>query len=130
MSNQNVKAWHEYIKNPEQAALLPQLDDDVVFHSPVVHTPQAGKQITCAYLTAATQVFANSGFVYLKEIVDGNRAVLEFQCEVEGTMINGVDIITWNEAGLITEFKVMVRPLKAMNKIHEKMAQMLEKLRS
>ena len=99
---------------------------DAVFHSPVVHTPQRGKTLTHAYLAAAFQVFFNPSFRYVREVVDGQNAVLEFEVEIEGIAVNGVDMITWNDDNQITEFKVMLRPLKAINLIHQKMAQMLQ----
>ena len=130
MSNENVARWHDYALNPTPEALSAQLHDDVVFHSPVVHTPQKGKQITFAYLMAATSVFSNAGLKYVREVIDGNMAALEFVCEIEGITINGIDVVTWDDDGLITDFKVFIRPLKAVNKLHEKMAAMLEELKS
>lgn len=102
------------------------LADDVVFHSPVVHTPQEGKDITKMYLTAALYVFANDTFRYVREVVSDTDAVLEFQTDIEGISVNGVDMISWNEKGEISSFKVMVRPLKAINKIHQMMGEMLK----
>ena len=96
-----------------------------MFHSPVVHTPQEGRDKVFAYLHAASHVLGGDDFRYLREIVDGDQAMLEFQSSLDGIQINGVDIITWNEEGKISDFKVMVRPLKAINKVWEKMAEML-----
>ena len=101
----------------------------VVFHSPVVHTPQEGKPITTLYLAAAMHVLNNDNFKYLREITSDNHAVLEFQTEIDGIVINGVDMITWREDGRIIDFKVMLRPLKAINLIHRMMGEMLEKLK-
>ena len=97
------------------------LADDVVFQSPVVHTPQRGKAITTQYLAAALQVLNNESFTYLNEWIGETSAVLEFQSVIDGIEINGVDIIAWNAAGKITHFKVMVRPLKAINLLHQMM---------
>uniref|UniRef100_UPI003593CBEB nuclear transport factor 2 family protein n=1 Tax=Blastomonas sp. TaxID=1909299 RepID=UPI003593CBEB len=111
-----VAAWHAYMQGGSQPeALQAMLADDAVFHSPVVHTPQAGKAKVFVYLHAASHVLGNDSFTYERELVDGNQAMLEFACTVDGIHINGVDIIRWNDAGLIEDFKVMVRPLKAMN---------------
>jgi len=90
------------------------LADDAVMLSPVVHTPQKGKMLTMAYLLAAGETIGNDTFKYTKIFDCGNRAVLEFETEMDGIHVNGVDIIQWNESGQITEFKVMVRPLKAI----------------
>ena len=79
------------------------------------------------YLTAALHVFGNESFRYVREVVGESDAVLEFETEIDGIIVNGVDMIKWNGNGKITEFKVMVRPLKAINVIHEKMGEMLKK---
>ena len=130
MTSPNLQRWHDYMKSHDLDALKTMLADDVVFHSPVVHTPQKGKEITYMYLASADQVLGNDKFRYLREFDLGDRAVLEFQTEIEGLQINGIDMIEWNEAGQITEFKVMVRPLQAINKVHEMMGRMLERLKS
>ena len=124
-----LKTWHRLMQERDVNGLDDLLADDAVFHSPVVHTPQEGKAITRQYLAAAFHVLGNDQFEYLREIVDGNNAVLEFRTELDGIVINGVDMIQWDEEGRIRDFKVMVRPLKAVNKLHEKMAAMLEALK-
>ncbi|MFL1404453.1 nuclear transport factor 2 family protein [Marinobacter sp. M1N3S26] len=121
-----LKTWHQLMQNRDVNGLDDLLADDAVFHSPVVHTPQEGKAITREYLAAAFYVLGNDQFEYLREIVDGNNAVLEFRTELDGIVINGIDMIQWDDEGRIRDFKVMVRPLKAVNKLHEKMAAMLE----
>jgi len=129
MIQDTVAAWHKLLKTKDAAGLDDILADNVVFYSPVVHTPQAGKPITTLYLTAALHVFVNDSFKYLREVVSGNNAVLEFTTVIDGITVNGVDMLTWNTDGKITEFKVMVRPLKAINLIHRMMADMLEKMK-
>lgn len=120
-----VKSWHEIVRKRDVALLDELLADDVVFYSPVVHTPQVGKAITAMYLKAAMHVFGNESFRYVREVAGESDAVLEFETEIDGITINGVDMIRWNAEGRITEFKVMVRPLKAINLVHERMAAML-----
>ena len=123
-----LKKWHEVVEaGSDPAALASIMTEDAVFHSPVVHTPQKGRPIVVAYLSAAGQTLGNDSFEYLRKIVDGNHAVLEFQTEMDGISVNGVDMITFNDEGLITDFKVMVRPLKAVNKVWEMMGAQLEK---
>jgi len=97
-----------------------------VFLSPIVHSPQRGKQVTAQYLSAAFRVFFNETFHYVRELVHGHDAVLEFLVEIDGISVNGVDMIKWNEEGRIVEFKVMLRPLKAIQLIHQKMGEMLK----
>lgn len=121
-----LKTWHRLMQDRDVNGLDDLLADDAVFHSPVVHTPQEGKAITKQYLAAAFHVLGNDQFEYLREIKEGNNAVLEFRTELDGIVINGIDMIQWDEEGRISDFKVMVRPLKAVNKLHEKMAAMLE----
>lgn len=118
--------WHAYMEGGSDPAVLADLlAKDAVFHSPVVHTPQAGKAIVMAYLVAASHVLGNDAFRYVRELVDGDEMMLEFVTELDGVIINGVDIIRFDEAGLISDFKVMVRPLKAINKVWEMMAAQL-----
>ena len=120
-----LAARHIGVPGGDPRALRDLLAEDAVFHSPVVHTPQEGRDKVFAYLHAASHVLGGDDFRYLREIVDGNQAVLEFQSILDGIQINGVDIIRWNADGKIEDFKVMVRPLKAINKVWEKMAEML-----
>jgi len=120
-----IATWHRLVREQDPSGLERLLDDDAVFLSPVVHAPQRGKKLTALYLGAAFQVFFNPTFRYVREIVGPGDAMLEFETEIDGVLVNGVDIIKWNEAGRIVEFKVMLRPLKAINLIHERMAAML-----
>jgi hypothetical protein len=121
-----IESWHKVMVSGDVSALPELLHDDAVFHSPVVHTPQMGKAKVMMYLSAAATVFDDTQFIYTREIIGQDHAMLEFTSVVEGIEINGVDIITWDENGKITDFKVMVRPVKAVNKLWEKMGQMLE----
>lgn len=117
--------WHHLVQTHDSAGLWALLAEDAVFHSPVVHTPQVGRPIVSAYLTAAFQVFFNDSFRYVRETVADDHAVLEFSVTLDGIEVNGVDIISWNADGRITQFKVMLRPLKAVNLIHQRMGEML-----
>ncbi|SEL29949.1 SnoaL-like domain-containing protein [Variovorax sp. YR750] len=121
-----LATWHRLVKERDVAGLDALLDDNAVFHSPVVHTPQAGKGITKKYLAAAFQVFFNESFRYVRELRSERDAVLEFALELDGIQINGVDMMKWSDEGKITEFKVMLRPLKAVNLIHQKMGAQLQ----
>lgn len=130
MSHNPAEIWHKVALSRDEAAISAILHDDCVFESPVVHTPQRGKAITAKYLASAGHVFGNDAFSYVNEWHAPNSSVLEFQTEIDGIAVNGVDIITCNDDGLIIHFKVMVRPLKAINIIHQKMGEMLQKLAS
>jgi hypothetical protein len=122
MSSDPIDVWHRLVESHDAQGLDALLAEKVVFHSPVVHTPQVGKAITKKYLGAAFQVFFNDSFRYVRELKGDRDAILEFEVTLDGIAVNGVDMIKWNEAGKITEFKVMIRPLKAINLIHQKMA--------
>ena len=127
MTINTLAIWHQLVETRNAAGLDALLSDTAVFHSPVVHTPQTGKAITTSYLAAAFHVFFNESFRYVREIASERDAVLEFQVEIDGIGVNGVDMIKWDDEGKIVEFKVMIRPLKAINLIHQKMAAMLVK---
>ena len=126
MTIPTLKTWHDLVQTRNVAGLGALLADDVVFHSPVVHTPQVGKALALQYLGAAFHVFFNPSFRYVREVVGERDAVLEFQVEIDGIAVNGVDMIRWNDEGRIVDFKVMIRPLKAIDLIHRKMAAMLQ----
>jgi hypothetical protein len=121
-----LAAWHELVKTHDTKGLDSLLADNAVFCSPVVHAPQRGKAITRQYLSAAFHVFGNESFHYVREVAGPRDAVLEFQVEIDGISVNGVDMLKWDDEGRIVEFKVMIRPLKAINLIHQKMAAMLQ----
>ena len=127
-THEGLARWHAYMEHGGDPALLSELlADDAVFHSPVVHTPQVGKRIVMAYLVAASHVLGNDSFRYVRELVDGDEMMLEFVTEIDGININGVDIIRFDGQVKINDFKVMVRPLKAINKVWEMMAAQLQK---
>lgn len=141
MIEEVVAKWHLYMRGQLEGGLDTLLADDCVFYSPIVFTPQVGKEITKLYLMAAGQTLPgdttsngpsetskDGKFRYVKEVMSGNTAVLEFETTVEGKYANGVDIITCNADGLISEFKVMFRPLQAINAVHRQMGAMLEKM--
>lgn len=137
-----IERWHAYLRG--NGSLDDLLDDDVVFYSPIVYTPQEGKAITTMYLQAAAQTLpgdggaatasggkgGGGGFRYTKQVLAGDTAVLEFETTVDGKYVNGVDIIRCNQAGRIVEFRVMIRPLQAIDLVHRQMAAMLERMQS
>lgn len=124
----NLERWHAVVDGgSSREALAAILHDDAVFHSPVVHTPQRGKPLVMAYLGAAGQTLGNDSFRYVREIEDGDNLVLEFETEMDGIHVNGIDMIRFDPDGKIVDFKVMVRPLKAINKVWEMMAAQLQK---
>ncbi|MEM7492076.1 MAG: nuclear transport factor 2 family protein [Pseudomonadota bacterium] len=126
----HLQAWFDYMTDGhDRAALHAMLHPDVVFKSPVVHTPQQGRDITFAYLTAAGGTLGNDAFKYTRIFDCGDKAVLEFESQMDGIHINGIDMIEWDEHGKIIDFKVMVRPLKAIQTVHAAMGAMLAKMK-
>jgi hypothetical protein len=120
-----IARWKQVAQAQDAAGLHDLLAEEAVFHSPVVHTPQRGREVASQYLNAAFHVLFNENFRYVGEWRAERSAVLEFWTEIEGIVIDGVDIISWDEEGRIVEFKVMVRPLKAMDALRRKMAERL-----
>lgn len=126
MNEHPVAAWHRLVAAKDASALGDLLADDVAFVSPIAHRPLLGKALATSYLSAALDVFSNPSFRYVREIVGASDAMLEFETEIGGTEVNGVDLIAWNEAGRIVEFKVMIRPFKAALVVKEQMAARLQ----
>jgi hypothetical protein len=126
MTETTLETWHRLVRTQDPSGLNALLAEDAVFYSPVVHTPQRGRKLAAWYLGAAFSVFFNPTFRYVREVTGPSDAVLEFETEIDGVLVNGVDLIKWNDAGQIIEFKVMLRPLKAINVIHQRMAAMLQ----
>jgi SnoaL-like domain len=127
MKTTGLDKWYGFMKSHDRAALWDLLHPDAVFESPVVHTPQRGRDTTFKYLSSAEKVLGGPGFRYVGEWHNDQGAVLEFENEIEGIRINGVDIINFDAEGRITNFKVMVRPLKAINLLHRLMGEQLAK---
>lgn len=125
---ENLSRWHAHVKAPDHANLWDMLHPDAVFESPVVHTPQRGRDIVFKYLASADKVLGGEGFTYTGEWLNAHGAILEFENTINGIKVNGIDMITWDEDGRIAHFKVMVRPLKAIQMVHQMMGEMLQKM--
>jgi len=128
MTTTGLAKWYGYMKSHDSTMLWDLLHPEAVFESPVVHTPQRGRDVTFKYLASAETVLGGPGFRYVGEWRNDTSAVLEFENEIEGIKLNGVDIITFDADDRITHFKVMVRPLKAVNLLHRLMGDQLAKL--
>ena len=127
MISTGLDRWYGYMTSHDPAALWDLLHPDAVFESPVVHAPQIGRDITFKYLAGAEKVLGGPGFRYVGEWRNADSAILEFENEIEGIKLNGIDRITFAPDGRITHFKVMVRPLKAINLLHRLMGEQLAK---
>lgn len=121
-----IQRWHEFIEGGHSPEVLDALlDDDAVFHSPAIFSPQEGKAKTAMYLGAAAKLFAGTDFHYEAEWYTERSAVLEFAATVDGMYVNGIDMIVWNDAERIVSFKVMIRPFKGLQSVMAKMAELL-----
>jgi hypothetical protein len=123
-----LTVWHEIVRTRDAGRLEELLAEEVLFHSPVVHTPQRGKASCLMYLRGALHLLNNEHFHYEREIVGPRDALLEFVTQIDGIHVNGVDLIRWDDSGRIVDFKVMVRPLKAINVLHQKMGELLQRM--
>jgi len=124
-----IDSWHTIFKSQELDKLDKIIADNAVFTSPVVFKPMEGKEITIMYLFAAGQSFNMDKFKYIREVHDGTNSILEFETFIDDISVNGVDMIKWNNEGKIVDFKVMIRPLKAVQKVQEKMIESLNSLK-
>ena len=128
MEMQALAGWREYVNTRDDGALRSVLHPEVVFESPIAHTPQKGRELTRKYLRSAVTVLGGPKFRFTEEWRNETGAVLELETEIEGIKINGVDIITLDDDGrLITRFKVMVRPLEAIKLLQRLMGEQLAK---
>jgi hypothetical protein len=138
MIEKTIERWHRILRGELPGGLEELLADACVFHSPILFTPQKGKPLTKMYLEAAAALFSGDAsggalahgipearFRYVKQVLSHPHAVLEFEATVDGKVVNGIDMITCDDAGRIVEFKVMIRPLQAVHLLHEKMAALL-----
>lgn len=124
--NSPIETWRQLVAGKDAAGVEALLAEDAVFHSPLVDTPQIGKAVTQQYLAAAFKVFSQGAFRYVREVVGERDAILEFVIEIDGAVVNGVDMIRWNDEGKIVDFKVMLRPLKALRVMQQKMGALLQ----
>lgn len=141
-----LDAWHRHLRGRLEGGLDAILREDVVFLSPIVFTPIEGREMTKLYLGAAGNTLGGDdepssgedsggattggGFRYVRTITGTHDALLEFETTMDGIVVNGIDLITCDDDGLITEFKVMIRPLKAINAVHAQMKAMLETMQA
>ena len=121
-----IERWHRLVASRDASGLDDLLADDVTFESPIVFKPQLGRALAGGYLRAALKVLDNGQFRYVHEWYGERSAVLEFETVIDGIKVEGVDLIHWNAADQIVRFKVMVRPLKAINLLHQVMARELQ----
>ncbi|MDY8138736.1 nuclear transport factor 2 family protein [Aquimarina sp. 2201CG5-10] len=127
---EGLTLWHQFVENRDFSRLDDFIAEDAVLHSPVVWTPQKGKQIVSMYLIAAGNIIANKHFKYVREISNNQHTILEFATEIDGISVEGVDMLTFNDEGKLIDIKVMVRPLKALNIVHQKMGEFLMKMKN
>lgn len=120
-----IQKWHQMLETKDLSLLDDILADDARMHSPVVHTVQEGKEITKMYLSAAANTLCNDTFKYVRKVYDEDFVLLEFETVLDGISVNGVDMISLNNEGKISDFKVMIRPLKGIGAVHKVMGEAL-----
>jgi ketosteroid isomerase-like protein len=121
----SLKQWHAMVARRDLAALPELLAPDVVFRSPMAHTPYPGAQAASLILGTVINVF--EGFTYHRELAsaDGLSVVLEFSATVHGKELKGIDMIRFDEQGRMVEFEVMVRPLSGLQALGDEMGKRL-----
>lgn len=124
-----LKTWHKFITDRDSDTLDNFIAEDAKLYSPVVFKPVEGKFMVSMYLKAASKIIANDKFRYVNEVVNSKNAILEFETEINGIWVNGVDMLEFTKEGLLKEIKVMIRPLKGIQIVHQKMGEYLEKLK-
>lgn len=125
MTPQVIQRWIDYIGDHDPAVLDELLAEDAVFYSPAVFTPQQGRAKTAMYLNAAAKLFGGTDFHYVQQWHGERSAVLEFAATLDGVLVNGIDMIHWDEDGKIVSFKVMIRPFKGLQAVIPRMAELL-----
>ncbi len=126
--NEPLSSWHKVVKTSDAKLLKSILDKEAIFYSPILFKPQKGRKKVMTYLLSAAKMFEGNDFHYVKELATASDAILEFNAKIDGIEVDGVDIISWNEDGKIVEFKVMLRPFQAIEKVGEKMKAQLENM--
>jgi hypothetical protein len=119
-----VKSWHAVVESGDPALLDGLLADDVVFRSPAVFAPQPGKDLTMLYLRSAMAVLGPL-LRYVDEWYGPSSAVLEFEAELDGMYVHGVDMLRWNDDDRLVSFTVMIRPMRGLTKLVELMQRQL-----
>jgi hypothetical protein len=120
LPQQNLKQWHRFVATADEALLTSLLAENVVFHSPALQSPIQGRDAAVLVLTTVVKIFEN--FNYRRNFIAGPcDAALEFSANVGKWKLKGLDLITFNDAGELVEFEVMIRPLKALQVLAEEM---------
>ena len=120
--NENYKPtlgrWHEFVTTQKPEILHEILSDDMKFHSPFIWKPK-DKRFALMVLTTVVTVFEN--FRYTREMFGENSCTLEFAANIGAVALEGVDIIEFDDAGKIVDFKIMIRPANGLQKLGEEM---------
>ena len=122
--------WHDFVINKNHDNLSDFIDENAILYSPIVFKPIEGNFMVSMYLMAAAKIIGNENFKYVREVCDDENAMLEFVTEIKGISVEGIDMIKFTKEGKLKEIKVMIRPLKAVNIVHQKMGEYLQKMNS
>jgi hypothetical protein len=120
LPQRTLDGWHRFVATGDRDLLAALLSEHIVFRSPFVQSPIPGRTATLLVLTTVVQIFEN--FRYHRTFVAGpHDAALEFSANIGKWQLKGIDLITFNEAGEMTEFEVMIRPIKALQALGDEM---------
>ena len=122
-AQRTLKVWHNALTTGDTSALPDITSDQIVFRSPAVFTPFAGKQAFVFIIATVAGIFED--FRYHRQFAtdDGASAVLEFEARIDDRSLKGIDMIRFDEDGLICEFEVMIRPANALALLAQKMGE-------
>jgi hypothetical protein len=120
LPQRTLEDWHRFVASGDRDLLAPLLAEHIVFRSPFVQSPIPGRPATLLVLTTVVQIFEN--FRYHRTFLAGTHgAALEFSASIGKWQLKGIDLIKFDEAGEMTEFEVMIRPIKALQALGEEM---------
>jgi len=121
MKADTLDEWHRIIAEKDVAALSAIVHPDAVFRSPMVYKPYHGRDTLVFVLSQVIEIFED--FTYHREMMseDGRSAFLEFTTNVGDKSLKGLDLITFDEDGKITEFEVLIRPMSGLMALAEQM---------
>jgi hypothetical protein len=120
LPQRTLDGWHRFAVTGDGGLLAPLLSEHIVFRSPFVQSPIPGRDAALLVLTTVAQIFEN--FRYHRTFIGSAHDVaLEFSADIGKWQLKGIDLIRFNEAGEMTEFEVMVRPIKALAALGEEM---------
>jgi len=125
-----TQRWRDLFAMENMPPVRDMLAEDIQMHSPAMHQVQRGPDLIADYITAAHEIFTRWDLDYVRAFQNGNEICMEFEGEIEGVTLNGVDIIRWNADDKIDDFKIMIRPASGLKKLGEVMVKILAEVQA